>query len=140
MQRWLCCCWLKGRIGASLDRPGDVGDYIMKIILMGTAAFFAMLSVGAAADLPIGKYPVGAAARPAPARPGAFGPGERGGERVAPPVAPEQSERPIAEGAGEKPPAGVAHGEEREAGGGGAPEHNLQPPAGGQPDAKAGGE
>jgi hypothetical protein len=112
----------------------------MKIILMGTAAFFATLSVGAAADLPIGKYPVGAAARPAPARPGAFGPGEPGGGRVAPPVAPEQSERPIAEGAGEKPPAGVAHGEEREAGGGGAPEHNLQPPAGGQPDAKAGGE
>jgi hypothetical protein len=47
-------------------------------------------------------------------------------------VAPEQPERPIAEGAGEKPPAGVAHGEEREAGGGGAPEHDLQPPAGGQ--------
>jgi hypothetical protein len=129
------------------------GISIMKIIIMVTAAFFAMLSVAAAADLPIGKYPVGAAARPAPARPAALGPGERGGGRVAPegpvggevtggraPVAPEQSERPIAEGAGEKPPAGVAHGEEREAGGGGAPEHNLQPPAGGQPDAKAGGE
>jgi Protein of unknown function (DUF1236) len=127
----------------------------MKIILIVTAAFFAMLSVAAAADLPIGKYPVGAAARPAPARPGAFGPGERGGGRVAPegafgggvtgglpggvvsggraPVAPEQPECPIAEGAGEKPPAGVAHGEEREAGGGGAPEHTLQPPADGQP-------
>ncbi len=127
----------------------------MKIILIVTAAFFAMLSVAAAADLPIGKYPVGAAARPAPARPGAFGPGERGGGRVAPegvfgggvtgglpggvvsggraPVAPEQPECPIAEGAGEKPPAGVAHGEEREAGGGGAPEHTLRPPADGQP-------
>jgi Protein of unknown function (DUF1236) len=119
----------------------------MKIILTVTAAFFAMLSVAAAADLAIGKYPVGAAARAAPARPGAFGPGERGGGRVAPegafgggvvsggraPVAPEQPERPIAEGAGEKPPAGVAHGEEREAGGGGAPEHDLQPPVGGQP-------
>src|SRR5262245_40442850 len=116
----------------------------MKIILMVTAALFAMPSVAAAADLAIGKYPVGAAARAAPARPGAFGPGERGGGRVAPegafgggvvsggraPVAPEQPERPIA---GEKPPAGVAHGEEREAGGGGAPEHDLQPPAGGQP-------
>jgi hypothetical protein len=134
----------------------------MKIILMVTAAFFAMLSVAAAADLPIRKYPVGAAARPAPARPDALRSGERGGGRVAPegafgggvtgglpggvvsggraPVAPEQPERPIAEGAGEKPPAGVAHGEEREAGGGGAPEDNLQPPAGGQPGAKAGGE
>src|SRR5215472_5694468 len=108
----------------------------MKIILMVTAALFAMLSVAAAADLAIGKYPVGAAARAAPARPGAFGPGERGGGRVAPkgafgggvvssgraPVAPEQPERPIAEGAGE-----------REAGGGSASEHDLQPPAGGQP-------
>src|SRR5262249_59355980 len=118
----------------------------MTIILLVTAAFSAMLSVAAAADLAIGKYPLGAAARAAPARPGAFGPGERGGGRVAPegasgggvvsggraPVAPEQPERPIAEGAGEKPPAGVAHGEEREAGGGGAPEPDLQPPAGGK--------
>src|SRR5262249_37346179 len=118
----------------------------MKIILMVTAAFFAMLSVAAAADLAIGKYPVGAPGA-APARPGAFGPGERSGGRVAPegafgggvvsggraPVAPVQPERPIAEGEGEKPPAGVAHGEEREAGGGGGPEHDLQPPAGGQP-------
>ena len=131
----------------------------MKIIIMVTAAFFVMLSVAAAADLPIGKYPVGAA-RPAPARPAALGPGERGGGRVAPegpvgggatgglpgglggraPVAPEQPERPIAEGAGANPPAGVAHGEEREAGGGGSPEHNLQPPAGGQPGATVGGE
>jgi hypothetical protein len=62
---------------------------------------------------------------------GAFGGGVVSGGRA--PVAPEQPERPIAEGAGEKPPAGVAHGEEREAGGGGAPEHDLQPPAGGQP-------
>jgi len=120
-----------------------------------------MLSVATAADLPIGKYPVGVAARPAPARPAALGPGERGGGRVAPegpvgggatgglpdgmipggraPVAPEQPERPIAEGAG-NPPAGVAHGEEREAGGGGSPEHNLQPPAGEQPGAIVGGE
>ena len=121
------------------------GISIMKIIIMVTAAFFVMLSVAAAADLPIGKYPVGHAARPAPARPAALGPGERGGGRVAPegpvgsgatpggraPVAPEQPERPIAEGSGANPPAGVAHGEEREAGGGGSPEHNLQPPAGG---------
>jgi hypothetical protein len=32
----------------------------MKIIVMVTAAFFAMLSVAAATDLPIGKYPAGA--------------------------------------------------------------------------------
>jgi hypothetical protein len=132
----------------------------VKIIIMTTAAFLAMLSVAAAADLPIGKYPVGAAARPAPARPAALGPGERDGGRVAPegsvgggatgglpggtipggraPVAPEQPERPIAEGAGANPPIGVAHGEERE--GGGPPEHNLQPPAGGEPGATLGGE
>ena len=135
------------------------GISIMKIIIMVTAGFFVMLSVAAAADLPIGKYPARAAARHAPARPAALGPGERGGGRVAPegpvgdgatgglpggmipggraPVAPEQPERPIAEGAGANPPAGVAHGEEREAGGGGSPE---QPPAGGQPGATVGGE
>jgi hypothetical protein len=56
----------------------------MKSIITMTAMFFAMLSVAAAADLPIGKYPVGTAARPAPARPGALGPGERGAGRVAP--------------------------------------------------------
>ena len=128
---------------------------------MGTAAFLAMLSVGGAADLPIGKYPVGAAARPVPPRPGPLEPGERGAGRVAPegpfgggatgglpggmvpsgraPVAPEQPEPPSAEGAGASPPTGVAQGEEREAGGG-SPEHNLQPPAGGQPDATTGGE
>jgi hypothetical protein len=116
----------------------------MKIIVIVMASFFAMLSVAAAADLPVGKSPVGATARPAPARPGALGPAERGGGRMAPEggrarVAPEQPERPIAEGAGANPPAGVGHGEEREAGGG-APEHNLQPPAGGQPGATVGGE
>ena len=84
----------------------------MKMIIMVTAAFLAMQNVAAAADLPIGKYP----------------------------VAPEQPERPIAEGAGAKPPAGVAHGQEREAAGGGSPEHNVQPPAGGQPGATVGGE
>ena len=80
----------------------------------------------------------------APAEPsggGATGglPGEMGpsGRAV---VAPEQPERPIAEGAGANPPAGVAHGEEREAGGSGSPEHNLQPPAGGQTGATVGGE
>jgi hypothetical protein len=121
----------------------------MKIIILITAAFFAMPSVAAAADLPIGKYPVGAAARPAPARPGALGPREQGGGRAVPEatlggkatggsaaVAPEQPERPIAEGAGVKPPAGVAHGED----GGGSPEHNLQPPAGGQAGPTVGGE
>jgi hypothetical protein len=138
------------------------GISIVKIIIMITAALLAMLSVAAAADLPIRKYPVGAVAPAAPARPSALGPGERGGERVAPaepssggatgglpggmipggraPVAPEQPERPIAEGAGANPPAGVAHGEEREVGGGGSPEHNLEPPAGGQPGATVGGE
>ena len=35
---------------------------------------------------------------------------------------------------------GIAHGEEREAGGGGAPDHNPQPLAGGQPGATLGGE
>jgi len=125
----------------------------MKIIILITAAFFTMPSVAAAADLPIGKYPVGAATRPAPARPGALGPREQGGGRAAPEaplggettggraaVAPEQPERPIAEGAGAKPPAGIEHGEEREAAGGGSPKHNLQPPAGGQPGATVGGE
>jgi hypothetical protein len=125
----------------------------MKIIILITAAFFAIPSVAAAADLPIGKYPVGAAARPAPARPGALGPREQGGGRAAPeaplggeatggraPEAPEQPERPIPAGAGANPSAGVAHGEEREAAGGGSPEHNLQPPAGGQPGAAVGGE
>ena len=86
----------------------------MKMIIMVTAAFLAMQNVAAAADLPIGKYPVGAAARPAPARPGALGPREQGGGRAVPEaplggeatggraaVAPEQPERPIAEGAGE---------------------------------------
>jgi hypothetical protein len=53
----------------------------MKIIILITAAFFTMPSVAAAADLPIGKYPVGAATRPAPARPGALGPREQGGGR-----------------------------------------------------------
>jgi hypothetical protein len=80
----------------------------MKIIVTVTAAFFATLSVAAAADLA--------------------------------PVAPEQPQRPIAEGVGAKPPAGIEHGEEREAAGGGSPEHNLQPPAGGQPGATVGGE
>jgi hypothetical protein len=125
----------------------------MKMIIMVTAAFLAMQNVAAAADLPIGKYPVGAAARPAPARPGALGPREQGGGRAVPEaplggeatggraaVAPEQPERPIAEGAGAKPPAGVAHGQEREAAGGGSPEHNAQPPAGGQTGATVGGE
>src|SRR5262245_31930227 len=117
MQRWLYRCRAKGANWGVTRRPGDVeAGYSMKIILMVTAALFAMPSVAAAADLAIGKYPVGAAARAAPARPGAFGPGERGGGRVAPegafgggvvsggraPVAPEQPERPIAEGAGEK--------------------------------------
>jgi len=41
---------------------------------------------------------------------------------------------------GANPPIGVAHGEEHEAGGGGPPEHNLRPPAGGQPGAPLGGE
>jgi hypothetical protein len=118
----------------------------MKIITMVTAAFFAMLSVAAATDLPIGKYPAGAAARPAPARHGALGRGERGGGRVAPvdrtvpagaPVAPEQPQQPIAEGARANPPAGGAHGDEREAGGSGSPE---QPPAVTQPGATVGGE
>jgi len=115
----------------------------MKIIILITAAFFAMPSVAAAADLPIGKYPVGAAARPAPARPGALGPREQGAGRAVPEAplggkatAPEQPERPIAEGAGAKPPAGVAHGED----GGGSPEHNLQPPAGEQAGPTVGGE
>src|SRR5262245_34835914 len=72
----------------------------MKIIILITAAFFAMPSVAAAADLPIGKYPVGAAARPAPARPGALGPREQGAGRAVPEAplggkatAPEQPER-----------------------------------------------
>jgi hypothetical protein len=56
------------------------------------------------------------------------------------PVVSEPTERPIAEGAGANPPAGVAHGEEHEAGGGGSPEHNLEPSAGGQPGATVGGE
>jgi hypothetical protein len=34
----------------------------MKMIIMVTAAFLAMQNVAAAADLPIGKCPVGAAA------------------------------------------------------------------------------
>src|SRR5262245_46030483 len=128
---------------------------------MITAALLAMLSVAAAADLPIRKYPVNAVAPAAPARPGALGPGERSGGRVAPAepsgggatgglpggmgpggraaVTPEQPERPIPE-ATANPPAEVAHGEEREAGGGGPPEHNLQPPASGQPGATLGGE
>jgi hypothetical protein len=120
------------------------GISIVKIIIISTAAFLAVLSVAAATDLPIGKYPVGAVAPAAPARPGALGPGERGGGRVAPGgravVAPEQPERPLPEGAGANPPTGVAHGEEREAGGGSPPEHNLQTPAGGQPGAPLGGE
>jgi hypothetical protein len=120
------------------------GISIVKIIIITTAAFLAMLSVAAAADLPIGKYRGGTVAPAAPARPAALGPGERGGGRVAPGgravLAPEQPERPLPEGAGANPPTGVAHGEEREAGGGGPPEHNLQPPAGGQPGATFGGE
>jgi hypothetical protein len=125
----------------------------MKIIVITTAGLFTMLNVAAAADLPIGKAPVGAAARSAPAGPGALGPRERGGGRAAPEaplggeatggraaVAPEQPERPIAEGAGAKPPAGKVHGEEREAAGGGSPEHNLQPPEGGPAGATVGGE
>jgi hypothetical protein len=129
----------------------------MKIIVMVTAAFFAMLSVAAATALPIGKYPAGAGARPEPARHGAWGRGERGGGRVTPgrpygagatgglpggiipgadaPVAPEQ--QPIAEGARANPPAGGAHRDEREAGGSGSPE---QPPAVTQPGATVGGE
>jgi|GEM_PF-1728943 len=70
----LYCCWLKGRIGASLGRPVRVpitrGLAIMKIVVIVTAGLVAMLSVAAAADLPrkepppvaaapIGKYPVG---------------------------------------------------------------------------------
>jgi len=124
-------------------------------------AFFATLSVAAAADLPVGKHSVGAAARSAPARPSALGRGERGGGQVAPekpfggeatgglhggmvpggpaPVAPKQPEQPIDEGAGASPPAGGAHGEQRGAGGG-SPEHNLEPPAGGQAGATVGGE
>jgi hypothetical protein len=131
----------------------------MKIIVMVTASLFAMLSVAAATDLPIVKYPAGAAARPAPARHGALGRGERGGGRVAPirpygagatgglpggmvpgagaPVAPEQPQQPIAEGARANPPAGGAHRDEREAGGSGSPE---QPPAVTQPGATDGGE
>jgi hypothetical protein len=124
----------------------------MKIIIITTAGLFTMLNVAAAADLPIGKGPVGAAARSA-AGPGALGPRERGGGRAAPEaplggeatggraaVAPKQPERSIVEGAGAKPPAGNAHGEEREAAGGGSPEHNLQSPAGGQAGATVGGE
>jgi hypothetical protein len=134
----------------------------VKIIIMITAALLAMLSVAAAADLPIRKYPVGAVAPAAPARPSALGPGERGGERVAPAepssggatgglpggmgpggravVAPEQPERPIPEGATANPPAEVAPGEEREAGGSRSAEQNQQPPASGQPGATLGGE
>jgi hypothetical protein len=74
MQRWVYCCWLKGRTGASLGRPVRVpitrGLAIMKIIIIVAAGLVAMLSVAAAADLPrkepppvasapIGKYPVG---------------------------------------------------------------------------------
>jgi hypothetical protein len=134
----------------------------VKLIIMTTAAFLAMLNVAAGADLRIGKHPGGAVAPAAPARPAAVGPGEQGGRGAAPegPVgggatgglsggmdpggravlAPEHPERPIAEGAGAKPPAGNALGEEREAAGGGSPEHNLQPPAGGQAGATVGGE
>src|SRR6266516_6443954 len=150
MQRWkqLYCCW---RIGAST---------VMKMFIFVMVAFFATLSVAAAADLPVGKHSVGAAARSAPARPSALGRGERGGGQVAPerpfggeatgglhggmvpgpaPVAPKQPEQPIDEGAGASPPAGAAHGEQRGAGGG-SPEHNLEPPAGGQAGATVGGE
>jgi hypothetical protein len=61
----LYCCWLKGRIGASLGRFVWV-----PITIIVAAGLVAMLSVAAAADLPrkepppvaaapIGKYPVG---------------------------------------------------------------------------------
>jgi hypothetical protein len=111
-----------------------------------------MLNVAAAADLPIDKGPVGVAARSAPARPGALGPGERGGRRMAPEglfggegaggraATPEPPEQPIAKGVGANPAAGSAHGEEREAAGGGSTEHNLKPPKGGQAGATVGGE
>ena len=134
----------------------------MKIVLMTTAAFFATLSVAAAADLPISKYPVRAVTPAAPARPGALGSGERVGGRGASEgplrsgakgglaggmgaagravVAPEQPEQPIPEGAAANPPAGVGHGEEPEAGGGRSAEQNLQPPAGREPGATLGGE
>jgi hypothetical protein len=130
----------------------------VKIVLMTTAACFATLSVAAAADLPIRKYPVRAVAPAAPARPGAMGSGERvggrgasekplpsaangGGMGAAGPavVAPEQPERPIPEVAA-SPPAGVEHPEEPEVGGGRSAEQNLQPPAGGEPGATIGGE
>ena len=124
----------------------------MKMIIITTAGLFAMLNVAAAADLPINKGAARAAARSAPARPGALGPEGRGGGRVAPErpfggeatgggpaLSPEQPERPTAEGAGANSAAGSAHGEEREAGGGGSPEHNLLP-AGGQAGATVGGE
>src|SRR5207253_3157586 len=42
------------------------------------------------------------------------------------PAAPEQPEQPIAERAGASPAAGVAHGEERGAGGGGSPENDSR--------------
>src|SRR5262245_9860486 len=124
----------------------------MKMIIITTAVLFAMLSV-AAADLPVNKDAARAAARSAPARPGALGPEGRGGGRVAPErpfggeatgggpaLSPEQPERPTAEGAGANSAEGSAHGGEREAGGGGSPEHNLQRPAGGQAGATVGGE
>src|SRR5438132_8338383 len=48
----LYCCWLKGRIGASLGRfvwvPITRGLAIMKIIIIVTAGLVGMLNVGAA--------------------------------------------------------------------------------------------
>jgi hypothetical protein len=74
MQRWKHpTAAAKGANWASLGRPAgcpNQGITIMKMLIMVTAACFAMLSVAAAADLPrkepppppaapIGKYPVG---------------------------------------------------------------------------------
>ena len=60
----------------STVRVSAGGFRIVKIVIATMAAFLAMLSVAAAADLPIGKYPIGAAA-PAPPLPAVHSSGHR---------------------------------------------------------------
>ena len=117
----------------------------MKFIVMITAALFAMLSVAAADEwpprkkprstttaAPTPKSPLRDAARPAPAQPGVLGsPAERGDAPLAPP------ERPASAGA--NPPAGIASGEQRQAGGGSSGQ-DVQRPITDQPGATVGGE
>src|SRR5512144_938933 len=115
----------------------------MKFIAMVTAALFAMLSVAAADEwprkklrstttaAPTPKSPLRDAARPAPAQPGVLeSPAERGDAPLAHGEA--QPERPASAGA--NPPAAIAPGEQRQAGGG-SPQQDVQRPITDQPGA-----